>query len=424
MKKAVSLVLIFLLTAALLTGCSLPPFLGGPSQSGDAPEASDAAPAENAPATDAAAPADYAESAEPEAEDPADNPEPVEEPEPTDCVVTGRRFSLSLPLDWADQVTVEESVSDDPYRFTVYHSPSFDADGAGLLFSLSLYPDTSFVSLPNYRVVGLLADERQTQYLVMHTPSDVQAGPDFFDEYFALYDEDLFLRICQNLQPAEGYHFQEVDPAVIRAAQVRFEYANAMHVLLGLNRLPDGSEAMPTDWGGHMANNSFSIFDVDGDGEDELLIRIEDTYMAGMRLMIYSLGEHGQLLEELGVFPAAEYYEKGFLRAYASHNHSYGTLWPYTLFGYDPATGVYEQLAQVYGWDRHQAETDYSGNPFPHEADADGNGSVVCIQDAQGSRWIDDAALHAWEAEQLDGAKELQIPWQFISEANVSAIWP
>ena len=210
---------------------------------------------------------------------------------------------------------------------------------------------------------------------------------------------------------------------MLRAAQSRFEYANALSIVLGLNRLPDGSEAMPEDWSGDMANNRFAIYDVDGDGAEELLISIEDSYMAGMRTLIYCLGDDGLLTEELGVFPSAEYYEGGLVRAYASHNQTHGVLWPYSLYRYDPVRNVYTQVASVYGWDKEMGETDFNGDPFPDAADLDGNGSVASLQDADGQRWIDDSELAQWEAEQLGDAAQLVIPWQAIIRSNVDALW-
>ena len=280
MKKTLILFVSLLLTASLLTGCG-----AGPTPAAPAPTQAPAQ--EEAPPTEPAAPADaplpQAETTVPESPAPAVFP------------AEGRYFTLALPPEWEDQVTVEERDLDGAYSMTLYHSHSHEAESGGRLFSLCLYDDTGFVGLPHYQAVGLLSDGTQERFLIMELPTDVQAATEYFDEYFALYDTDQFLRICRNLQPAPGFSYRELDPAVLRAAQARFEYANAMSIVQGLNRLPDGSEVLEEGWNGDMANNRFAIFDVDGDGEEELLISVEDSYMAGMRLLIYSLGDDGQL---------------------------------------------------------------------------------------------------------------------------------
>ncbi|MBQ9250140.1 MAG: hypothetical protein IJ179_07205 [Oscillospiraceae bacterium] len=419
MKKLVFLLLSLLLTMALLVGCgstpaatpapeTAPPQEAAPVAAGNTEDA--AAPVEAAPA-EAVAPA---ETAEPETPAPAEDPAAA-------FLAEGRYFTLVLPEEWEGQVSVEER--DAPYAMTFYHTQSHEAEGGGRLFSLYLYDDTSFVGLPHYEAAGLLSDGETERYLVLDLPTDVQAALEYMDEYFALYDTDQFLRICQNLQPAQGCSFRELDPAVLRAAQARFEYANAMSIVQGMNRMPDGSEVLPEGWSGDMAGNRFAIFDVDGDGQEELLISVEDSYMAGMRTMIYCLGENFQLKEELGIFPSAEYYLGGLVRAYASHNQTHGVLWPYTLYRYDGAQNVYVQIASVYGWDKEYGETDYNGDPFPTAADLDGNGSVASLQDAEGQRWIDDSELSAWEAEQFGGSEQLVIPWQAITRENVNALW-
>ena len=413
MNRRFLLLLSLLLTAALLLGC------GGPAATAPAPET--ATPAEAGAADAGSVSADAEDKSEADA--PVETPAPTEEPAAADTYpVEGRYFTVSLPAEWEDQITVEERDSGEPYYLRFFHSPCHEG-GGGHLFSLFLYPDTKFVSLPSYRLVGVLSDGQTEQYLVMLLPTDVQATLESLDAYFAIYDEDHFLRICQDLEPAEGYTFREGDPAVLRAAQTRFAYANRMSILLGLNKMPDYSEAVPEDWHGDMANNRFAVYDVDGDGEDELLVSIEDAPMAGMRTVIYALSDEGGFATELGIFPSAEYYGQGLIKAYSSHNQTHGVLWPYTLYRYNPAQDIYVEFASVYGWDKDLGTADYNGDPFPDAADLDGNGSVASLQDADGQRWIDDSELAQWEAEQLGGAAQLLIPWQAIIRSNVDALW-
>jgi hypothetical protein len=164
------------------------------------------------------------------------------------------------------------------------------------------------------------------------------------------------------------------------------------------------------------------VIDVDGDGRDELLISVDNSYMAGMVTVVYGL-DKGSVQEELSVFPGANFYTGGLVQSFASHNHTFGELWPYSLLRYDAQSGEYQPIADVYGWDREYSETDYEGNPFPADVDTDGNGSVVSITEGDSQRWVDDAAFRQWEAEQFSGAEEIQIPWLPITDENISTIW-
>ena len=87
---------------------------------------------------------------------------------------------------------------------------------------------------------------------------------------------------------------------------VREIYREALDNLHDHNMLPDGDEADTTL--GDIEENQFAIFDVDGDGRDELIIRIAASApMAGMVEMVYDLNEQGALGPELPAVPSLPY---------------------------------------------------------------------------------------------------------------------
>lgn len=84
--------------------------------------------------------------------------------------VTAPGFTLQMPNYWADCAQV--SITDRGVRF----QERFSKDTAGgHLFTLTLYPDTTYTELPSYDLVGYLEDGTgNAMYLVAQYPTDVQ----------------------------------------------------------------------------------------------------------------------------------------------------------------------------------------------------------------------------------------------------------
>ncbi len=84
--------------------------------------------------------------------------------------VTAPGFTLQMPNYWSD--CAQASVFENGVRF----QERFSKDTAGgHLFTLTLYPDTSYTDAPSYDLVGYLEDSAgNTMHLVAHYPTDVQ----------------------------------------------------------------------------------------------------------------------------------------------------------------------------------------------------------------------------------------------------------
>lgn len=94
-----------------------------------------------------------------------------------------------------------------------------------------------------------------------------------------------------------------------------------------------------------LAESQFTILDIDGDGEEELIIRYVSGPMAGMREVIYSFSGGDFLMEELLEFPPLVYYDNGFIRADASHNQGNDTDgWPYVMYQYMGESDSYKEV--------------------------------------------------------------------------------
>ena len=165
-------------------------------------------------------------------------------------------------------------------------------------------------------------------------------------------------------------------------------YIEALDTFLDKHILPDGSdvtedmEALDEDFSG----NKFAVYDVDGDGVEELVISFTTTYSAAMVECAYGYdGSTGELYEELAVFPSTQYYTFGFLKEMDSHNQGVsGDFWPYTLHKYDPVKKEYEAVAYIEAWDGNNFPKDMNGKKFPAEYDKDGDGMLYYMRECSG----------------------------------------
>ena len=146
--------------------------------------------------------------------------------------------------------------------------------------------------------------------------------------------------------------------------------------------LPDGSEVF-YEGGlyGNIDGNVFGVYDVDGDGEEELIIEFSTAPMMGMFEKVYGYdAENDTVVEELAAIPGTQFCENGIAKVMISHNQGTGgKFWPYTVFKYNPDSKVYEELGFISAWDGEYFPEDYSGEPFPAEEDTDGDQMLYYI---------------------------------------------
>lgn len=205
-------------------------------------------------------------------------------------------------------------------------------------------------------------------------------------------------------------------------------YAAALKGICVDRVLPDGQELSFDDTLFEMAENQFAVFDIDSDGEKELLLTYTTTDMAGMMELIYDYDEEaGEVREEFWEFPALTFYENGVIEAGWSHNQGLaGDFWPYTLYQYDPGMDSYLPKGMVDAWDRSLSEVNYEGRAFPEEIDQDGDGVVYYIM-KNGEAYntdapVDGAQYQEWRDAYLNGAKEIEVPFVELTEENIGQV--
>lgn len=206
-------------------------------------------------------------------------------------------------------------------------------------------------------------------------------------------------------------------------------YEEVLKTLLYDYKTPDGTQVWFDNGFGEITKNSFAIADVDGDGEQELVIWFSTAPTAGMCGWVYGFdGE--QIYEETSVFPAMVFYTGGLMKAEWSHNQGLAgdKLWPYTLMGYNPETRAYEVIAQVDAWDRALRATDFDGVPYPSEIDAEKAGVIYMVTQLVGGEPVTDtigkSAYDAWYAGIFGSAEEITLDPQMLTEENVLAVSP
>lgn len=172
-----------------------------------------------------------------------------------------------------------------------------------------------------------------------------------------------------------GYYEVVSDDSIESAATISGPYYYKDHEqevydlilddLVDYNSLPE-TEGAQCD--GNVSDQNYSIADVDGDGQKELLIAFINTNSsAGMRYYIYDFNRinGSPYLELAGAYPEFTVYDNGYIKEALSHNHGRSNLddfWPYVLYQYDKASDSYKVEAYIDVW---QSDRSGSGTPDP-----------------------------------------------------------
>lgn len=213
-----------------------------------------------------------------------------------------------------------------------------------------------------------------------------------------------------------------VDPAA-RAA-----YRAALERLVNDRILPGGGEAQYVEDYGPMSDNRFAVTDLDGDGEEELLLFFTTSYMAGMCTGVYGFDpETGDLRTELLEWPGLTFYTNGLVKADASHNHGKAgdAFWPCRLYAYNAETDTYDGTFYLDAWDRQYGDTDYEGNPFPEDVDTEKTGVVFLVYEKEWGgpcETLSKSAFEAWYSDYLGDGEAMIIPYEDLTAENIAKL--
>ena len=189
----------------------------------------------------------------------------------------------------------------------------------------------------------------------------------------------------------------------------------------------DGTDhGVPDTYG--QESTYFALYDVDGDGQEELLLNWTGASMADTVEYIWGYGDNGTHVE-LCEFPALTCYDNGVIEAEWSHNQGLaGEFWPYFLYRYNAETDQYELCGGADAWDKRVAKTNEQGEAFPDDIDADQDGIVYYLLPAD---WdgnyamepVDGAKYRTWRESFLEGASKLDDIWFWdLKEDNIAIL--
>ncbi len=190
---------------------------------------------------------------------------------------------------------------------------------------------------------------------------------------------------------------------------------------------PDGTDTGFDGVSGFIEDNHFALYDVNGDGEEELIVQFVTAPMAGNVEKVYAYCKEDDSLHELlCVFPSMEYYTDGLVREDWSHGSALAGdgYRPYNLYRYDAESGRYELTAEVNMWSSSMDTVDYKGDPYPEDIDAEGAGTVFIVTRNGFTETLSKSAYEAWLSGMMGGAVKLEIPYQALSEENIRAVMP
>ena len=175
--------------------------------------------------------------------------------------------------------------------------------------------------------------------------------------------------------------------------------------------LPDGKSLEQTN--SRLGENSFAIFDVDNDGQDELLLYWTDASMVGTVGYIFGYRDH-MVYNELSGYPSMRFYDNGIVEMNWSHNQGLGInfdFWPYNVYSYDAEKDSYSEFAKVDAWNKSVSNTK-NGIPFPDNIDVDGDGIVYYILapdswDYDNAQILDGSEYKNWRQSYLGDSKSV-----------------
>lgn len=209
----------------------------------------------------------------------------------------------------------------------------------------------------------------------------------------------------------------------------REAYKAALKELMTSKKLPAGEDIeIFFDGSTSMEENQFAIYDIDGDGHDELIICWVTAPTAGQLSFIYDYDVNSKkFVSEFNDVPLLTFYDNGVIVALLSHNQGLagGSFWPYFLYKYNKDSDMYDQIAMVDAWDKTVATSNYEGDKYPEDVDKSGDGIVYYVitdGDYDNRVPVSKEYYENWRRSYLDGAVEIKLEFIGFSEKNIEDI--
>ena len=256
------------------------------------------------------------------------------------------------------------------------------------------------------------------------TDDDISEIQDAFRDYVEENDaEDTFIEQEENTDEVEDededididleYHKSQAYADVLTS----FYYNDWDKVGLYGDDIPQSSINMEYD--------TYAITDIDGDGEEELIINntgAEEIYAMASYIYSYnsSLGK-AERWDDITT-PEPIIFNNSYIATQDMHNNSLGMeIMPYTVMKCEDQHLI-EEGYYVSSWDVSLAEEDYSGNYFPYGIDEDGDGIIYVVENyyTGETEYYDTVDYNRWVENQFGGFED--ITWSTLDLTNVNAL--
>ena len=274
--------------------------------------------------------------------------------------------------------------------------------------------------------------------------ADLEARMDCFtltacmDNGTGAFTTDLFF--SYDSEPSRPRSYSELVRAEVRAPlpsaavpdpETRAAYVRVLENLLNNSILPDNSDG--TGIFSDMADNTFAVADVDGDGREELVLLTRPDIYAGYRGYILDYYNNALVIQHSG-FPSFTFYSNGAFAEDDSHAQGSWTsqFWPHDIYRYLPSSDSYELAGHVGAWEKVISDINRDSlPPFPTEKDVSGAGILYYITPAEdmgptftgySKDAVDQSVYLEWLEPILGDARPLELEYLPLTEENIAHI--
>lgn len=207
-------------------------------------------------------------------------------------------------------------------------------------------------------------------------------------------------------------------------ARLRHAYAEILSDAYYGHVLPDGSP-LETSQAGGQDSGQFSIMDLNGDGEEELVLYCDTGSAHGAVTYVWNYNmDTAELAEYFGGFSPVTFYNNGLAAEDDAYNILNLNFSPYILYQYDQGSNSFVQMYEVTSWNKEDYPTDYmSGNDFPDGSDTDGDGIVYMATDLRNGEFsvMDNYDFEVWRQGIFGAAAPLELSWENLTREVIMA---
>ncbi|MBR1481924.1 MAG: hypothetical protein IJ598_03030 [Ruminococcus sp.] len=164
--------------------------------------------------------------------------------------------------------------------------------------------------------------------------------------------------------------------------------------------------------------STYAVADIDGDGSDELLVRLSNGIVVSQSLMVWKYNTDSTLtqltsLRRIGFL--CEFYKNGYAIGKPSHNQTPGdTIYPYSVYRFDIDSDTCTTVYSAYCADKN---TTYLNQYHSYE-DLDQDGVIYYINDEAMTKAEYDAVVNRY----VPARNRLNVQWKKLTYANIQTV--